>query len=438
MRYAKYLAALCAAGGLLFAATGVRATPTNGWWWNPAQSGRGFAIEVQGATFFLSTYLYEANGRATWYASSGQSLANWAYQGTLQAYGNGQTLTGSYKPNVMTNANVGSISLQFSDATHGTLTWPGGTIPIERYIFGSGTPAFKPDTGWWWNPAESGRGFFIEVQGNALFIAGYMYDSAGNPIWYAASGSMTSGTLFQGHWDQFSGGQTLTGSYKAPTLPPGNAGTLTLQFTSSTAATLTLPNARQISLTRFYFAPDGSDYTRVSAPGVITGNSEDQAKFIATRGYPHIFTLGFVTEDLGSNGVAAALLSPRRVETWGYNGTKFTSALFDNGYFISERTWGDHANIQSTNLKPYQFTLGMTEAQVTALMGPASCIETLRIAGKSVRYLRYNPSTSSPAATVTIENGTLGAVTAGYAMVDSTQTTSSLCTAGSRDLGRIQ
>lgn len=437
MRYAKCLGVLCAIGLLHFPAGLAWATPDNGWWWNPSQSGRGFAIEVQGTTVFLGAYLYETNGRATWYASSGPTQADWAYQGTMQAYGNGQTLTGAYKANVMTNANVGSISLQFSDATHGTLTWPGGTMPIERYTFGSGTPAFKPETGWWWNAAESGRGFFIEVQGSNLFIAGYMYDSAGNPVWYAASGPMTSSTRFQGHWDQFSGGQTLTGAYKPPTLPPSNAGNLTLQFASTTSATLTLPDARQIPLTRFYFAPAGPDYTTTSAPGTLTGNSADQAKFIATRGYPHIFTLGFVTEDLNSSGRSASLTSPRRIETWGYNGSKFTSALFDNGFFISEHTWGDHANLQSTNLKPYQFTLGMTEAQVKTLMGQPNCVETLLIAGKSVRYLRYNPTSLSPAATVTIENGTLGGVTAGYALVNSTQSTTNICASGNRDLGSI-
>ena len=36
-----------------------------------------------------------------------------------------------------------------------------------------------PQTGWWWNPAESGRGFSIESSGNNLFMAAYLYDVSG-------------------------------------------------------------------------------------------------------------------------------------------------------------------------------------------------------------------------------------------------------------------
>ena len=84
-----------------------------------------------------------------------------------------------------------------------------------------------------------------------------MYDSVGNPVWYSTSGPMSSSTHYEGHWEQYSGGQTLTGAYKAPGTPT-NAGTITLQFNTSSTATLTLPDARQIPLTRFNFAPTAS------------------------------------------------------------------------------------------------------------------------------------------------------------------------------------
>src|SRR5438128_12072338 len=47
--------------------------------------------------------------------------------------------------------------------------------------------------GWWWNPAESGRGFSIEVQGNTVFLAGYLYGQDGHATWVAASGAMSDG-----------------------------------------------------------------------------------------------------------------------------------------------------------------------------------------------------------------------------------------------------
>lgn len=227
--------------------------PQPGWWWNPNESGRGFSVEVSQNTLVMAGYLYDASGRATWYTSAGPMANNTLYQGALQSFGNGQTLSGPYKSNSLTNPNAGTITIQFSDATHGTLTWPGGTIPIERYVFGTGASSFQPESGWWWNESESGRGFTLEVQGNTLVIGGYMYDSQGNPVWYISAGTMSSATLYQGRWEQYANGQTLTGLYKKPDQVNGNVGNITIEFTSRSTATLTLPGGRQIALTRYRF-----------------------------------------------------------------------------------------------------------------------------------------------------------------------------------------
>ena len=59
--------------------------------------------------------------------------------------------------------SAGRISVHFSDDTHGTVTWPGGVVAIEREIYGSGDAPFQPFSGWWWNPSESGSGYSVEV-----------------------------------------------------------------------------------------------------------------------------------------------------------------------------------------------------------------------------------------------------------------------------------
>jgi uncharacterized repeat protein (TIGR02543 family) len=121
--------------------------------------------------------------------------------------------------------------------------------------FVSNTPQFTPQTGFWYNPAEAGRGFVIEMHSdNNLFIGGFMYDANGNAIWYASGpGAMASGTTYTGTWQQFGNGQTLTGAYQAPAVANNDVGSITLIFTSATAATLTLPDGRQIPLQRFPF-----------------------------------------------------------------------------------------------------------------------------------------------------------------------------------------
>jgi hypothetical protein len=120
---------------------------------------------------------------------------------------------------------------------------------------GSLQVSFTPQAGFWWNPAEPGRGYVIEVHANNnLFIGGFMYAASGEAIWYASGPApMVNSTTYTGSWLQYSGGQTLTGPYQAPSSMTTNVGSLTIQFTSATDGMLTLPNAVQIPITRFPF-----------------------------------------------------------------------------------------------------------------------------------------------------------------------------------------
>jgi hypothetical protein len=232
--------------------------PQTGWWWNPAEGGRGYSIEARGTNLFMASYLYDVSGRATWHVAAGPtSLDGSLFSGTLMSFGNGVTLAGPYKPNTRL-ADAGPITLAFDDATHGTLVWPGGTVALGRYAFGAGgteTPALanQPESGWWWGGnADNGRGFFIEWQGGRAFVAGYMYDSSGNPIWYVADSAVTNAQSFAGSWLQFANGQTLAGAWRAPTLANGNVAPVTIQFQGAETAILTLPSG-PLPITRFRF-----------------------------------------------------------------------------------------------------------------------------------------------------------------------------------------
>ncbi len=224
---------------LLVLAPGLaHALPENGWWWNSAESGRGFFIEIAGTQVYMAGYFYEGDGRATWLVSQGQTTTSTTYQGRLLAFAGGQTLYGDYQPPGPA-ADVGAVSLQFTDDRHGVLTWPGGAVAIERQGFGAGPAALQPLTGWWWNDAESGRGYSVEVQGDQLFLVGFMYDEAGQPLWYFAAGKLATATHFEGQLLQFASGQTLTGAYRPPGTP-AVVGTAEVDFTAPDEATLTL------------------------------------------------------------------------------------------------------------------------------------------------------------------------------------------------------
>jgi hypothetical protein len=196
--------------------------------------------------------LYEASGRPTWFTASG-SISGTTFSAPMATYSGGQTLQGRYKAPFSTGS-PGTITLNFSSGGRAAMTWPGGTVSLQRFDIvpgGTGLPkaAFVPESGWWWNSAEGGRGFALEVQGDNFFIAGFMYDTNGLPSWYVSTGKMSDVQTYRGNWVQYSGGQTMFSSYRSPTSSVV-AEPLTINFSDSKNATLYLPSG-PISLTRF-------------------------------------------------------------------------------------------------------------------------------------------------------------------------------------------
>lgn len=152
-----------------------------------------------------------------------------------------------------------------------------------------------------------------------------------------------------------------------------------------------------------------------------------QQKFIAARGNPDLFNIGFISENenqpITGTGRFAYNSNIRRIESWIYNRDQTSTAIFDNGHFVEEATLGAAANIVPTQLSPSQFTGCMSRVNIVALMGEPSCTINESIGGRRYSYLRYNPG-ENPAATVVFENGLLVAVMAGYSRA---YTTADLC-----------
>jgi hypothetical protein len=234
--------------------------PQTGWWWNTSQGGRGFSLEVRGNSIFFASYLYDDAGRPVWLAAAGAtSLDGSLFSGRLTGYSGGQTLDGAWHANNSATVDNGAVTLSFNDASHSTLVWPGGSIALERFDIAAvgghslAPLADQPESGWWWNPQEGGRGFFLEWQGASAFVAGYMYDAAGSPIWYASLAATPNMRAFQGNWTQYAHGQTLTGPYQPAGVAISNVAPVTITFTGADSAVMTLPGGRTTALTRFRF-----------------------------------------------------------------------------------------------------------------------------------------------------------------------------------------
>lgn len=125
---------------------------------------------------------------------------------------------------------------------------------VAFVLFAGQASAFQPRTGQWWNPAESGRGFNIEIQNGVMTLTVYTYDAAGNAQWYLASGAMTGAQhSFSGALNKYVGGQCAACSYQPATLA-GNDGTVTVNFTSEIAATVSLPGGHVSAIRPLNFA----------------------------------------------------------------------------------------------------------------------------------------------------------------------------------------
>jgi hypothetical protein len=239
-------------------------TPQAGWWYNPAESGRGYSIEVNNGRIFLAAYMYRDDGTPVWYIAD-EKYAGSGFTGTLFDVTGTETLASTAAGTTALGPTSVKISATFSTATQGILTLTGGplgtnvaTIPLVRFpIDGESVkPAVAtgaPQTGWWYNTQEAGVGYFIEFQGTQVFFATYLYGSDQRDLWYIALNSAVQASptsvSMTGSLLEVTGGQTLTsGSLKASSTTIGQ---ITLQFSSATSGIVTLPSGRQVPISRF-------------------------------------------------------------------------------------------------------------------------------------------------------------------------------------------
>jgi hypothetical protein len=151
-------------------------------------------------------------------------------EGWAKAYNNSRCL--AVGPGTNSNAPDTCVSAPADDASseaHGPYgAWSSGLTPV---------------VGLWWNPAESGSGYNIDVKHGVLVMTVYSYKATGEQEWYITSGPITNGS-FTGTLNRYVGGQCISCAYAGLPTDAGNAGTVTINFTSPVAATMLLPGGR--------------------------------------------------------------------------------------------------------------------------------------------------------------------------------------------------
>jgi len=277
----------------------------NGVWWNSAEPGTGFFFEVQGGTGVATFYLYEADGKPVWYTSAGQLIdqsGTYLYSAPLQRYSGGQPGT-SVTPKAATSTVVGSVTMTFR-GTEAEVKLPGRTFKAKRFYDANakGPAQLQPETGIYWNPAESGRGYTIEVGNGVATVTAFHYTADGQPTWHLVAAPLTGDKALDASGDfvSYFGGQTLSGAYKAPTssTPQGKFG---LSFTWACKGKLAFPGLAPIDVQRFAFGGLPGDECRtyplipatVSPPIPATTVFRDVTLTMAT------FPFGGLTKSVG-------------------------------------------------------------------------------------------------------------------------------------------
>ncbi len=231
--------------------------PTDGLWAIDAetngQNGRGFQVETHRGLTVLTYYGYRAGGHDHWYLATG-ALANGSFTGSMTQYQGGTALGAAYAP-ATANGSAGTVAMNFTSSTAGSITLPGEPAKaISKFAFGgSGSPAVVPSNGLWVIDAElngqDGRGFQIEQHGSFLVFTYYGYDAGGQETWYLAAAAMT-GSSFTGALSEYGGGMVLGGTYSAAT-ETGSPGPVTIAFTSTTTGIITLPGESAKAISKF-------------------------------------------------------------------------------------------------------------------------------------------------------------------------------------------
>lgn len=223
-------AVLAVLGGWLALAGGWAAAQAaftqHGTWWNPAEPGTGFFFEAQGTQAIATFFVYDDDGKPVWYSAPGSFSAvegGHRFQGGLLQFTDGPVVNDadSVKPPVAQAA--GNVTITFT-GTRAQVQLPLRSFAAEKYAtrpaaLRNGTPGVIPETGVYWDPKGSGRGFTIEADGDTVTMGIYAFDRSGYPTWRLAVYPLEAAPVTV-RPTVFTGGQTLDGGYKAPAGAP--------------------------------------------------------------------------------------------------------------------------------------------------------------------------------------------------------------------------
>lgn len=105
-------------------------------WWNPTESGWGMNLINTGDFIFATTFVYGADGKATWFAAGlekGYYTSGPTFSGDLYATA-GPYFGGSFDPGAVDRRKVGTMTFVLQGANDGSLSYSVDGQPVSRSV----------------------------------------------------------------------------------------------------------------------------------------------------------------------------------------------------------------------------------------------------------------------------------------------------------------
>ena len=237
----------------------------SGQWFDPSQSGQGLVIDVTNPDaannrLMILTWFVFSNGQPNWVQGVGVPKAGvGSAANTVVVQMDGVAIfQGASFPLGEAHATGsvwGSIALTFTDANTGTMRWTSsvagfgsGSMPIKHFL-AVGLPAQDAPgaqvkacySGNWFNPAQSGHGFELEVLGTSpafLSVDWFAFAPSGAPVWLEGVGQI-NGNSAQVQLQLIDGtGAQFPPNFNTAKITQHLWGTATFTFTDSAHATV--------------------------------------------------------------------------------------------------------------------------------------------------------------------------------------------------------
>ena len=219
----------------------------SGLWWSSSESGWGIHFTQRGTNVFAAWYTYDTSGNPKWYVSTcamngGATGTTGTCSGAFYEVSGPTFFTPPFNTSLVHAVNAGNLQVTFQGADNASMTYSAvasqtRTVGITRQPLSTGAaPTINYTDIWWGGASESGWGMAITQQASTMFLAWYVYDNTGKPIWYVAtctlSGTTCAGSLLR------TTGPAFGPTFNSSQVQSFTAGTISLNFTDGNNATL--------------------------------------------------------------------------------------------------------------------------------------------------------------------------------------------------------